>query len=92
MKKLVITMLTFILAVTFLSGCNTVTRKFGGNQTIVLEKGQKLEMVTWKEDSLWILTRDMRPDEQPESYIFSEDSNFGVLEGAVKLIESKEAK
>lgn len=46
-------------------------------------------MVTWKEHSLWILTRDMRTDEKPEKYTFQEDSNFGVLEGTVKIIESK---
>lgn len=87
-KKIALALAALILTVS-LTGCNAVTRKFGGTQTIKLEQGQKLVNVTWKDTDLWILTRDMQPNEQPESYRFKEDSNMGILEGTVKLIESK---
>jgi hypothetical protein len=42
--------------------------------TVELEPGQKLEEITWKEDSLWILSRPMRDDEVPETHTFYEDA------------------
>lgn len=72
-----------------LFGCNSVTRQFGGSQTINLEENKKFLNSTWKEDSLWILTRDMREDEKAETYTFREYSNFGMLEGTVTIVESK---
>ena len=41
---------------------------------------------------MWILTRPMRLDDIAESYTFQEDSNFGILQGTVNLIESKTNK
>jgi len=72
-------------------GCtkNAHARVYGGTETIKLEPGQKLINATWKETDLWILTRDMHDGEAAESYRFSEDSSFGVLEGTVNFVESK---
>ena len=71
------------------AGChsNTVTRSFGGDMTIELEKNQKLVNVTWKQTSLWVLTREARNDEKPETYKFKEMSEFGFLDGTVTLNE-----
>lgn len=73
-------------------GCtdNIRARQFGGTANVDLPKNQKLLMVTWKEDDLWFLTRDMREDEKTESYSLRESSSWGVWEGTVKLHESKE--
>ena len=45
--------------VLILNGCTEqfYTRDMGGSMTIEIEPGQKLELVTWKDDaSLWYLT------------------------------------
>lgn len=65
-----------------------VARSLGGDMTLELEPGQKLEMITWKEDSLWYLTRPMRDDEEPETHTFQQSSEFGVFEGTVTIVES----
>ena len=49
--------------------------------TLELEPGQKLEMITWKDDSLWYLTRPMQDGEEPETHTFQQSSEFGVFEG-----------
>lgn len=55
MKKFlaVVLGLTICLGVT---GCQYATKSFGGETTIELEPNQKLEEITWKDDSLWYLT------------------------------------
>jgi hypothetical protein len=66
---------------------NARVKRFGGNGDIELEPGQKLEMVTWKSDELWILTSN-RPDSvKPQTYQFSEKSSWGVIEGNYTIIE-----
>lgn len=73
------------------SGFNPIARQFGGTVTINLESNRKLVNVSWKkDDSLWILTRKMRRDEEAETYEYKEDSAFGVIEGTVVVIEHKE--
>lgn len=66
---------------------NARVKRFGGSGKLELEPGQKLEMVTWKSDELWVLTSD-RPDSvKPQTYQFSESSSWGVLEGSYTIIE-----
>lgn len=62
-------------------------RQYGGITTTMLPKGQKLVVVTWKEDNLWILTRPMKEGETPETYTFKEDSSYGFAEGTVTIKE-----
>ncbi len=71
------------------TGCtaNQKARNFGGTETIDLEPGRKLVNATWKQNSLWYLTRQARPDELPEVYQFKEKSSFGVVEGTVVFKE-----
>jgi len=71
------------------TNCNWVAKEAGGTITVHVGKGQKLVNATWKESNLWILTRDMKPEETSEKYTFQEYSNFGILEGTVILEESK---
>lgn len=72
------------------TGCQATTKNFGGTTILKLEPNEKLEEITWKDDSLWYLTRPMRDDEEPEVHIFKESDNLGILEGTVKVIESRE--
>jgi len=88
MKKLLVVG-TIVLSLA-LTGCNAGSRHFGGTINIDLPKNQKLITATWKEDSLWYLTKPMNNNEISETYVFQEDSNFGVLEGKVIFKESKE--
>ena len=88
-KKMIVVGLLLALTIT---GCTkqTMTREFGGDMTIDLDKGKKLEEITWKdEDSLWILTRPMKDDEEAETHVFKESSAFGIIEGSVTIVEHK---
>lgn len=66
---------------------NEMAKNFGGTMTVDLDAGKKLENVTWKENELWLLTRDMRPGENAEKWEFNEKSSYGVLEGTIKINE-----
>lgn len=65
------------------------TRQFDGTQNINLPENKKLVNATWKENSLWLLTKDMQNKYIAETYKFEEDSNFGVMEGTVIIKENK---
>ena len=78
------------LAVMCLTGCHNTTRSFGGSMELELPANQKLEEITWKDDSLWYLTRPMKEDEEAEIHTFAQDSEWGVFEGTVTIIERKE--
>lgn len=72
-------------------GCNSqyAARKMGGTATITLPHGTKLVNITWKESSLWYLTRQRRKDEPIDSYVFQEDSVFGLMGGTVNIKEQE---
>lgn len=89
MKKKFIAVALLGLSLFGFTGCNSVARNFGGTITVDLPAGRKLMEVTWKEDTLWYLTRPMKEDEEAEQLIFQADSNFGIIEGTVILNEYK---
>lgn len=73
------------------NGCTQQERakSFGGSMTIDLPENTKLINITWKEDNLWYLTREMGIDEEPETYVFSESSSYGLFEGTITIQEHK---
>jgi hypothetical protein len=89
MKKLgiIITLITTMLFV----GCteNYKAKVWGGTMTVNLDGGQKLVDVTWKETSLWYMTKPMTSTDIAETYTFREESSFGIIQGKVIFIESK---
>lgn len=87
MKKL----LLVLCSVMILTSCteNNRAKNWGGSATIDLPKGKKLVTITWKENQLWYLMRDMKTDEQADSYSFHEESSWGLIEGTVIIKESK---
>lgn len=89
MKKIICVVISVFMMVS-LSGCQKMARNFGGNITIKLEPNTKLEEITWKEESLWYLTRPMREDEEVETHVFQQSKDFGIMEGSVTIIETKE--
>lgn len=68
---------------------SVIAKKVGGSATITLPHNQKLQLVTWKNDNMWVLYRPMRPDEQAETYTYQEDSKFGLLEAKIVIREVK---
>lgn len=85
MKKFIL-----LIAMVFcLTGCQYTTKNLGGNMTIELPKGQKLEEITWKDTNLWYLTRPMKENEIAEIHTFQEKSPLGIAEGTVTIIETK---
>lgn len=86
MKK-TITMLLFALVGLMACTQNERARYFGGTAKADFPCGKKLINVTFKQDSIWMLTRDLKPGEALESYEFNEDSSWGILNGTVKIQE-----
>ena len=89
-KSLLSAAVVAMMGLVFLSGCTEQERakKFGGSASLDLPAGTKLVTVTWKEGgNLWYLTRPMRPEETPETYIFKESSSYGIMEGSVTIKE-----
>lgn len=72
-------------------GCSeqSMTRSWGGEMEVSLEPNEKLVEVTWKDDSLWILTKEMTEDDIEENYKFFEKDALGMLEGTVYIKENK---
>lgn len=79
--------LSFLLVTSV--GCQAAAKKYGGEMTVDLPKGEKLVNITWKDDSLWYLTKPMTKKDKEETYKFKESSNFGVLEGEITVREHK---
>ena len=67
---------------------NQRVKKFGGTMEINLEN-EKLINVTWKDDHLWVLTKEMKATDILETYKFSEKSSFGILQGTIIFKEVK---
>lgn len=90
MKKILITILLLISIIIF-SGCteNERAKRYGGTIKVYLEPSEKLVDVTWKENSIWYMTKPMNVTDVAETYTFREESSFGLMEGKVVFIESK---
>lgn len=84
-----VTAAAILLAV--LSGCTKQTwnRNFGGKMRIDLPPGQELMEATWKEDSLFYLTRPMASNYVPVTKTFAESSPYGLLESTVEFVERR---
>lgn len=91
MKRITIAGLILSLSLVFSFGCteNERAKMYGGTVNIQLDKGQKLVNVTWKDTDLWYLTKPMGPNDVAETYTFIQESNFGLVQGKVNIIESK---
>jgi hypothetical protein len=88
MKKILLSAIA-VLALTASCTENARVKTFGGTGVINLPAGQKLVNITWKETQVWYLTRKMKPEENPETYQFQEESGWGVVEGTYVIHEVK---
>lgn len=79
MKKL------FVIAIATLSlaSCtdNARARRFGGTEEVELKPNEVVLNVTWKENEMWICTKDTVSG----VVYFREKSSWGVMEGTVIL-------
>ena len=89
-KKILAALLAVGMMVTMLTGCQSATKSLGGSMTIELEPNTKLELITWKDDSLWYLTKPMLEDDIAETHTYQQSSEWGVFEGTVTIVETKE--
>jgi hypothetical protein len=89
--SLAVVVVVVVLGAILLSGCTKSerVRMYGGTMNIDLPKGQRLVTIDWDKENLWLLTRPMKNDEQPDTYQLQEKSRFGVAEGAVIIQEHK---
>lgn len=87
MKKIVLMLV--LAAALFSCTENARVKHFGGTGHETLPKGEKLVTATWKNDELWILTKDMAPADSAETYYFREKSSYGVIEGEFIIKEQK---
>ena len=74
------------------AGCtaNERAKHWGGTMTSNLPKGEKLVNCTWKEGgSLWLLTKKMKDTDVAETYTFTENSSWGMIQGKVVIQETK---
>ena len=89
MKKIFLSLTTIVLLLTTSCTQNERTRQFGGSETVELPQGQKLVMVTWKENNAWYLTKPMITTDSAETYTFQEKSSFGIFQGTMVVKEKK---
>lgn len=76
-----------LAACILLIGCteNQRARQFGGDMTVNLDKGERLVTATWKETSLWLLTK--QDTTKPSVYRFKENSGYDYWNGVVTIKE-----
>lgn len=89
-KKILSIALIGLISMSLLTSCQSAAKSLGGSMTMKLEPNQKLEMITWKDDSLWYLTRPMTEEDIAETHTFQQSSEWGVFEGTVTIEETKE--
>jgi hypothetical protein len=82
-------LIVFLLSLVVSCTDNTLTKAFGGTKIQPIPCGTRLEMVTWKNADVWYLLRRLEPGEVPRKYVFKESSNFGVMEGEIRLEETR---
>ena len=91
MRKTIATVLAIFFIMASTCGCQKIARDFGGTVTLKLKPGEKLEEITWKDDStLWYLVRPMREGEHAETHYLKESTDFKALKGTVVIVEQEE--
>lgn len=79
-----------LLSIVFVLGCSEQleTREYGGTMEIILEKGDKLVNISWKDNDLWYLVRPMNPEDSAITYYYKESAETGK-NGTVIIHEQK---
>jgi uncharacterized lipoprotein YehR (DUF1307 family) len=79
MKKIFV----IVIAAMSLASCteNERARRFGGVEEVELKPNEVVLNVTWKENEMWVCTKDTTTN----TVYFREKSSWGVMEGTVIL-------
>lgn len=90
-EKIIAVIVVLVLGFGLLRACSaqSITKNWGGEMDVSLEPNQKLVEVTWKDDSMWFLTKEMTDVDIAENYKFYEKDVMGILEGCVNISETK---
>lgn len=75
------------LAIPISGDNNAWARRFGGTAVKQMPSGSKVVSASWKGNSLWVLLRERKPSETPETLVYQEFSNYGIIQGTVVLQE-----
>lgn len=80
-KSLLISTSVVLGLIMVIASCtsNQRARRWGGTEQVQLQKNEVLLSVTWKENNMWVLTRDTLTNVNH----FREHSSYGVIEGEV---------
>lgn len=85
MKRVLLTgiimMVTGIILLVASCTDNERARRFGGTEQVELKPNEVVLNVTWKENEMWICTKDTTTN----TVYFREKSSWGVMEGTVIL-------
>lgn len=90
MRKKILAGLAAFTLIFGAAGCQSTAKNFGGDYILKLPKNEKLVMITWKDNSLWYLTKPMTDEDTAETYKFQESADLGIMEGTVTVVETKE--
>lgn len=67
---------------------NERVKHFGGQGTLEVPENRRFVNITWKEDNIWIVTRERTAGEvEKKVFFFEEKSALGILEGSFKIVE-----
>jgi len=86
-KQLVYAVILILFCGAMYFNSNFNTRYFGGVMTETLPAGQTFVNATWKEGNLWIVTRERKEGETPQTYQVYESSLYGMFNGKVIVKE-----
>lgn len=81
MKKYLLLVALAISSVCFSCTDNQMARNYGGTEEITLPKNHQLLNVTWKEDDMWVISKDTITN----ICYAHEKSSFGILEGTIVI-------
>ena len=60
---------------------NERAKSFGGKQDITLKPSEQFVNATWKDNDLWLITKDTLTNE----YVMREKSSYGIWEGEIRI-------
>ena len=88
---IILFMMIVVLLVAICKSCSnqSMTKNWGGEMDMYLDPNRKLVEVAWKDDSIWYLTKPMTDDDIAEEYEFAESDAIGLLEGTLRIYETK---
>ena len=80
-KLIILAGVALLVLSLFSCTANERARNFGGTETVKLPKNRVLVNCTWKQDDLWLLTKDTTTGKM----YFNEKSSWGMMEGEINF-------